>query len=66
MAGILPGTIGVLKMNDAQILVRGARLERTVGAWAAKRYVEKRLSNKAHITLWTICRVMARAERAGI
>jgi hypothetical protein len=53
-------------MNDAQILVRGARLERTVGAWAARRYVEKRIRNKAHMTLWTICRVMARAERAGL
>lgn len=66
MAGILPGTIGVLKMNDAQILVRGARLERTVGPYAARRYVERHLSNKAHMSLWTICRVMARAERAGI
>ena len=53
-------------MNDSQILVRGARLERTVGPYAARRYVERHLSNKAHMALWTICRVMARAERAGL
>ena len=53
-------------MNDAQILVRGARLERTIGAYAARRYVERHLSNMAHMSLWTQCRVLANAERAGL
>jgi hypothetical protein len=51
--------------HDAKILVHAARLEHIIGAFAARRYVEKRLINPANMRLWTQCRVMARAERAG-
>ena len=52
--------------HDAAILVRAARLERTIGPYASRRYVERHLINLAHMALWTQCRVLARAERAGI
>ena len=52
--------------HDAYVLVRGARLERTIGKYAARRYVELHLINLANFALWTQCRVLANAERAGL
>jgi len=50
---------------DAYYLVRAARLERTIGPFAARRYMERHVSLQNQ-PLWTQCRVLARAERAGL
>ena len=52
-------------MTQAQIIVRAARLERTIGQYAARRYMERHVDRR-NWPIWTIARVLARAERAGI
>ena len=52
-------------MTQAQIIVRAARLERTIGRYAARRYMEKHVDRR-NWPLLTIARVLACAERAGI
>lgn len=52
-------------MTQAQIIVRAARLERTIGPYAARRYMEKH-TDRRNWPIWTIARVLARAERVGL
>jgi hypothetical protein len=52
-------------MTQSEIIVRAARLERTIGRFAARRYMERNVDRR-NWPIWTIARVLARAERAGL
>lgn len=52
-------------MSESYYIVRAARLERTIGEWAARRYMEKHVSRR-NWSIYTTARVLACAERAGI
>ena len=52
-------------MSQSDYIVRAARLERTIGRFAALRYMQRNVDRR-NWPIWTIARVLARAERAGL
>lgn len=52
-------------MPESYYIVRAARLERTIGKFAARRYMERNVDRR-NWPIYTIARILACAERAGI
>jgi hypothetical protein len=52
-------------MPQSYYLARAARLERIIGKFAARRYMERHVLPR-NWPIYTIARVLACAERAGI
>lgn len=54
-----------LTMSQSDYLARAARLERTIGRYAARRYMERNVDRR-NWPIYTIARVLACAERNGL
>ncbi len=52
-------------MSQSDYIARAARLERTIGRYAARRYMERNVDRR-NWPIYTIARVLACAERAGL
>ena len=72
MQSVLPVALGAfnqdledLTMSQSDYIVRAARLERTIGRYAARRYMERNVDRR-NWPIYTIARVLACAERAGL
>lgn len=51
-------------MSDSYYIVRAARLERTIGKFAARRYMERNVTPR-NWPIYTLARVLENAKRAG-
>ena len=52
-------------MTQSDYIARAARLERTIGRYAAMRYMQRNVERR-NWSIYTIARVLARCEIAGI